>query len=95
MKRRFQGLASMSQPETEIPDGVYLVHVSQVRYMQKRQKSFYSAPATTWVGIGPQSRFNNSALIIRMRLERPSRDLQPHANRAVSCLPAPVPIPDT
>ena len=42
MKRRFQGLSSMSQPEAEIPDGVYLVRVSQVRYARERQKSFSS-----------------------------------------------------
>jgi hypothetical protein len=32
----------MSQPETEIPDGVYLVRVNQVRYARERQKPFYS-----------------------------------------------------
>ena len=42
MKRRFQGLASMSQPDAEVPDGVYLVRVSQVRYSRERQKPFYS-----------------------------------------------------
>ena|SRR6516225_5801133 len=42
MKRRFQGLSSMSQPETEVPDGVHLVRVSQVRYARERQKPFYS-----------------------------------------------------
>jgi hypothetical protein len=42
MKRRFQGLASMSHPEAEIPDGVYLVRVEQVRYARERQKPFYS-----------------------------------------------------
>ena len=42
MKRRFQGLASMAQPDAEVPDGVYLVRVSQVRYSRERQKPFYS-----------------------------------------------------
>ena len=42
MKRRFQGLASMSQPDAELPDGVYLVRVDQVRYARERQKPFYS-----------------------------------------------------
>jgi hypothetical protein len=42
MKRRFQGLSSMSQPEAEIPDGVYLVRLTQVRYARERQKPFYS-----------------------------------------------------
>ena len=42
MKRRFQGLASMSQSETEIPDGVYLVRITQVRYARERHKPFYS-----------------------------------------------------
>jgi hypothetical protein len=32
----------MSQPETELPDGVYLVRVNQVRYARDRQKPFYS-----------------------------------------------------
>ena len=32
----------MSQPESEIPDGVYLVRVDQVRYARERQKRFYS-----------------------------------------------------
>jgi hypothetical protein len=31
----------MSQPETEISDGVYLVRVNQVRYARERQKPFY------------------------------------------------------
>jgi hypothetical protein len=42
MKRRFQGLFSMSQPEGEVQDGVYLVRVRQVRYARERQKPFYS-----------------------------------------------------
>jgi hypothetical protein len=32
----------MAQLETEIPDGVYLVRVDQVRYARERQKPFYS-----------------------------------------------------
>ena len=32
----------MSQPEAEIPDGVYLVRVDQIRYARERQKPFYS-----------------------------------------------------
>ncbi len=42
MKRRFQGLSSLSQPDTEAPDGVYLVRIEQVRYARERQKPFYS-----------------------------------------------------
>jgi hypothetical protein len=42
MKRRFQGLSSMSQLEAEIPDGVYLVRINQVRYARERQKLWYS-----------------------------------------------------
>lgn len=41
MKRRFQGLASMSQPDAEVPDGVYLVRVDQVHYRRERQKPSY------------------------------------------------------
>ena len=32
----------MSEPDTETPDGVYLVRVDQVRYARERQKPFYS-----------------------------------------------------
>jgi hypothetical protein len=32
----------MSEPIVEIPDGVYLVRVNQVRYARERQKPFYS-----------------------------------------------------
>jgi hypothetical protein len=32
----------MSEPNVEIPDGVYLVRVNQVRYARERQKPFYS-----------------------------------------------------
>ena len=42
MKRRFQGLASTSQTGTEVPDGVFLVRVDQVRYSRERQKPFYT-----------------------------------------------------
>ena len=42
MKRRFQGLSSMSQPDAEVPDGVYLVRVEKVQYRRERQKPFYS-----------------------------------------------------
>jgi len=42
MKRRFQGLASTAQPNTEVPDGVFLVRVDQVRYSRERQKPFYT-----------------------------------------------------
>ena len=41
MKRRFQGLASTAQPNTEVPDGVFLVRVDSVRYSRERQKPFY------------------------------------------------------
>jgi hypothetical protein len=42
MRRRFQGLSSMSQPDSQVADGVYLVRVDQVRYARERQKPFYS-----------------------------------------------------
>lgn len=42
MKRRFQGLSSTAQANTEVPDGVFLVRVDQVRYSRERQKPFYS-----------------------------------------------------
>ncbi len=42
MKRRFQGLASAAQASTEVPDGVFLVRVDQVRYSRERQKPFYT-----------------------------------------------------
>ena len=42
MKRRFQGLSSLSQPDSQIPNGVYLVRVDQVRYARERQRPFYS-----------------------------------------------------
>ena len=42
MKRRFQGLGSTAQAGREVPDGVFLVRVDQVRYSRERQKPFYS-----------------------------------------------------
>ena len=42
MRRRFRGLASTAQPNTEVPDGVFLVRVDQVRYSRERQKPFYT-----------------------------------------------------
>ncbi len=42
MKRRFQGLASTTQANAEVPDGVFLVRVDQVRYSRERQKPFYA-----------------------------------------------------
>jgi hypothetical protein len=42
MKRRFQGLASTAQAGREVPDGVFLVRVDQVRYSRERQKPSYS-----------------------------------------------------
>ena len=42
MKRRFQGLASTTQANAEITDGVFLVRVDQVRYSWERQKPFYT-----------------------------------------------------
>jgi hypothetical protein len=41
VKRRFQGLSSTAQVNTEVPDGVFLVRVDQVRYSRERQKPFY------------------------------------------------------
>ncbi len=41
MKRRFQGLSSTSQPEPEVPDGVFLVRVDRVGYRRSGQKPFY------------------------------------------------------
>ena len=42
MKRRFQGLSSTAQGTTDVPDGVFLVRVDQVRYSRERQKPFYT-----------------------------------------------------
>jgi hypothetical protein len=42
MRRRFQGLASTAQANAEVPDGVFLVRVDQVRYSRERQKPFYN-----------------------------------------------------
>jgi hypothetical protein len=42
MKRRFLGLASTAQTAAEIPEGVFLVRVEQVRYCRERQKPHYS-----------------------------------------------------
>ena len=42
MKRRFQGLASTAQCNAEVPDGMFLVRVDQVRYARERQKSSYA-----------------------------------------------------
>jgi hypothetical protein len=42
MRRRFQGLASTAQANVEVPDGVFLVRVDQVRYSRERQKPFYA-----------------------------------------------------
>ncbi|MGA9210390.1 MAG: hypothetical protein WB347_21525, partial [Terriglobales bacterium] len=42
MKRRFQGLASTSQANIEVPDGVFLARVDQIRYSQERQKPSYN-----------------------------------------------------
>ncbi|MGC2322145.1 MAG: hypothetical protein WA463_05905 [Terriglobales bacterium] len=42
MKRRFQGLGSTAQAGREVPDGVFLVRVDQVRYTRERQKPFYT-----------------------------------------------------
>ena len=41
MRRRFQGLGSTAQVNTEVPDGVFLVRVDQVRYSRDSQKPFY------------------------------------------------------
>jgi hypothetical protein len=46
MKRRFEGLSSMSQPHTETPDGVYLVRVNHVRYARERQRPYYAVRFT-------------------------------------------------
>ena len=42
MRRRFQGLASTAQANTDVPDGVFLARVDQVRYSRERQKPFYT-----------------------------------------------------
>jgi len=47
MRRRFQGLALTAQANTEVPDGVFLVRVDQVRYSRERQKPFY----TVWFSV--------------------------------------------
>ncbi len=41
MKRRFQGLSSTSQPEPDVPDGVFLVRVDRVQYRRQHQKPLY------------------------------------------------------
>jgi hypothetical protein len=41
VRRRFQGLASTVQTNAELPDGVFLARVDQVRYSKERQKVFY------------------------------------------------------
>jgi len=42
MKRRFQGLGSTAHASTEVPDGVFLVRIDQVRYSRERQKPLYT-----------------------------------------------------
>ena len=42
MRRRFQGLSSTAQVDVEVPDGVFLVRVDQVRYSRERRKPFYT-----------------------------------------------------
>jgi hypothetical protein len=42
MRRRFQGLATTVQANADVPDGVFLVRVDQVRYSRERQKPFYA-----------------------------------------------------
>ena len=42
MRRRFQGLASTAQPSAEVPNGVFLVQIDQVRYSKERRKPFYN-----------------------------------------------------
>jgi len=42
MKRRFQGLSSTAQANTQVSDGVFLVRVDQVKYSRERQKPFYT-----------------------------------------------------
>ena len=42
MKRRFQGLSSTAQANADVPDGVFLVRVDQVRYCRERHKPFYA-----------------------------------------------------
>jgi hypothetical protein len=42
MRRRFLGLSSTAQANTEVPDGVVLARVDQVRYSRERQKPFYA-----------------------------------------------------
>ena len=42
MKRRFHGLSSTAQANTEVPDGVFPVRVDQVRYSRERKKPFYT-----------------------------------------------------
>ena len=42
MRRRFQGLASTAQANTEVPDGVFLAQVDRVRFSRERLKPFYT-----------------------------------------------------
>ena len=41
MKRQVPGLSQAALPETELPDGVYLVSVDRVRYRWEKQKPHY------------------------------------------------------
>ena len=55
MRRRIQGLASMVSTAGEIPDGVFLVRVDQVRYSKEHHKPFYALrfsvlEPTPWLG---------------------------------------------
>jgi hypothetical protein len=42
MKRRFQGLSSTAEVNTEVPNGLFLVRVDQGRFSRERQKPFYT-----------------------------------------------------
>jgi hypothetical protein len=42
VKRRFPGLSQAALPVTEVPDGLYLLHVERVQYCWDKQKPYYA-----------------------------------------------------
>ena len=42
MKRRFPGLSQAALPVTEVPDGLYLLHVERIQYRWDKQKPYYA-----------------------------------------------------
>src|SRR5437867_2794231 len=46
MKRRISGLATSSQSDGQLPDGMYLVRIERMAYRWEGHKSFYSVRLT-------------------------------------------------